>query len=1715
MILSMDTRIYYLAITFFLVITLLSGTVSASGADDLNSSLCGQDIEEFSVCLKNSTGNISGVLDEEVKSSENLQNSYSVNQDDFLIDQVIQPVPQDDNVYTFFDKEILTFDGKGPANSNILWNTTPLFGDIETPPVIADGRIFFSTWWTTDKMDDYYIYCYNLSDGKYLWKNTLANGVGSYLATAATGGGKVFVRGMNGVLYAVDLDTGATEWTKTLDNSPLWWSQTTSSPIVSGDYLLAVSQTTGVLRKFDFDGNEVKTYNGGGTLEYRSSPVVSGSDVYFSAGDSMKLFSLNYETFEENWNFISSEKILSSPVIDTDAVYFTTSSYLYAVNKSSGQELWKVGISSPSGAGTPAFMDGYFYVGEKDGLYKYSAADGSEVWHYLSASVAASPAAAENGVYFATNEKAGKVICVSPDDGNLIWEYAQPAPPGGYFAAFWGSSPVINDENLYIGSAYYDTLYCFGKADFSWKGAVTLEEGPDFKYSPTNNPSAEYEVNATSDLAALKKASETGGFEYYTDDSSYFLHKTFELTGIEGVSRADDFSYCWSEYINGERKTEGPGNNILNEGDLLQFVYGHCDSGKDIYPTPEKSDNSVNITVSLLKKQNKGPVNSNIRWNTTPLSGDADTPPVIADGKVFFSTWWTTNQMDDYYLYCCNQSDGSYLWKNTLASGVGSYLASAATGGDKVFVRGINGVLYAVDMDSGKTNWTKTLDNSPLWWSQATSSPVVSGDYILAVSQTTGILRKFDFEGNEVKTYNGGGTLEYRSSPVVSGGNVYFAAGDSMKLFSLKYETFEENWNFVSSEKILSSPVMGTDAVYFTTSSYLYAVNKSSGKELWKTGIISPSGAGTPAFMDSFLYVGEKDGLHKYSVADGTEVWHYSSASIAASPAVAENGVYFATNEKAGMLICVNPAEGTLIWEYAQPEPASGYFAAFWGSSPIIDDEKLYIGGAYYDTLYCFGPEMPLGEPHLYASPKGGKAPLNVSFSATGCENAKKFVLDFGDGSGKHISGSLSGVALSHIYTNVGEYSAKLTVYNNDETESRSGGDVKISVITSPVNETAESSISAVVPGVNISGSHSGRQDVRINLSGWHESGGVAGYAKPDGTKVMIQTGNYTKSAGVLSGEVTSVTITSPEINGTEISPDVGNASVNFNFTMGSYQENATVETTLSPDVMDDARNAFSVACTNSSLVCDSIAYTVYFTKSGFTNESAVLGVNLTFTVKNTWIDSQGGISDVRIIRWKDDGGSEVLLPSSYETLGNYTRLYVHSDGFSVYALILAHSSAPSPTPNPGGGGSGGGSSLTYTPVTLSSGTFEVTAVNSGKVYNVDLCTALGILYTNGISFVVDDGWYSEYGTLFVKSVRGKDNVGSAGWMYQVNGNTGSVGANVFNLNNGDEVLWYYSESMESVPEESADKIALKASISSSVSGSSGSFGGSSTATTTSGGNASAVTGFVDVVIRLPEDSSLTLEGGRMYFSIDITSAKSSGEDIIQDKNTLIITRGDLTLKIRFKDYNVRDGVTSGEIESILMSTAPVVKDSISGAKACLDMEMNSIPVDGQLILSIPDEVDSEMINQLLKNSGTGKVIGNAVYGLDTENENIENGVDIASATVYMTVSEELLGSKGSISEFRIIHILDNGSIEIITPEILNDDGAGMVTFKGTSDKGVSSFVLATLSSESKSSVSLGTEEDNSAGEEQNSEKSGSSVMPLFALMAILSAVIVLKFKRR
>ena len=114
-------------------------------------------------------------------------------------------------------------------------------------------------------------------------------------------------------------------------------------------------------------------------------------------------------------------------------------------------------------------------------------------------------------------------------------------------------------------------------------------------------------------------------------------------------------------------------------------------------------------------------------------------------------------------------------------------------------------------------------------------------------------------------------------------------------------------------------------------------------------------------------------------------------------------------------------------------------------------------------------------------------------------------------------------------------------------------------------------------------------------------------------------------------------------------------------------------------------------------------------------------------------------------------------------------------------------------------------------------GDLTLTADDSGKAYTIDKKTPIGLLNAAGIKYTISDSWWKEYGTLYLTSVDGKAGDGDKGWMFQVNGISPSAGPNSCPLRNGDEVIFYWSESMDSTPENSDRAIYLRTEITEST----------------------------------------------------------------------------------------------------------------------------------------------------------------------------------------------------------------------------------------------------------------------------------------------------------
>jgi len=930
----------------------------------------------------------------------------------------------------------------------------------------------------------------------------------------------------------------------------------------------------------------------------------------------------------------------------------------------------------------------------------------------------------------------------------------------------WGGAPDYAPSALAASDCIVNITVTLG--DFAgWNGSVSLISGTQI-YHPTNNLTATYILNNNTDLSALLAASDAGFFDdINVSDSWYSSYGTFSIVGINGLIGNYPTS-TWSLYLNGAATSMGLGGNTVSTGDLLQFCYGPGASNPDwstLSPTPTNFTKIINISLTSVgvnpspaPESGNGPSSANLRWSTKLASDNIDTTPLLYDGKVYISNTFGMTGGGTPKLYCLNQNDGSAVWNYTYPSGEGSYLATAAYGDGKIFVRSTVGKLYAISASGGTKLWEKSIDAvGGEYYFYATSSPVTYEDHLLIIAQKTGTLYDYDLNGDEIRHFTTGGELKYCSSPVVNSSQkrVYFAANNSRTLYALSFGDFSEKWESTVPADIRSSPVVGTNQIYLTTTDNLYGINISTGAQEWSVAIDGQ--IGTPFLSDGYLYVGEGDGLHKYSITDGTELWNYPSATVSVSPELSSGTVYFATNEAAGNIFALDASTGALQWQYGQTAPSDGNYAAFWGSSPKSYNGRLFIGTETYGKVFCFGP---------------------------------------GD-----------------TVTNTGE------------------------------------------------------------------SGGSSG----------------------------SETVTIPN--------------------------------------------------------------------------------------------------------------------------------------------------------------------LAYESVIFENTTFTKTAKNSGTDYTIPYNTALGILDASGYVYEIDDSYYEEYGSLFMDSVINIENEGAEGWMYQVNGITPGVGSNTYTITTGDKVVFYWSDSMAATPENSPHVIALLADLQEPEI--------SSTETI----NQVTIEELSDQIISLglPTGAELTIQGDRMYFSIDMAEAQRKGENVVQDKESFTINNNGVSITITLENFEERNDIISGPIASITLATLPTENtiENVGLVSGQIYANLYNVPVDAGVQLVIASPPSASQLNEEVALDNSGEVIQSVAYTFDVSKENLVDGIDIGSATLRMTVPQDWVEANGGEEAVRIVHEMDDGTTEILTPTLISTSDDGMMTFVAVSESGLSLFTLVTVGVEEVSATQIPAEQSN------------------------------------
>ncbi|MFH1068162.1 MAG: PQQ-binding-like beta-propeller repeat protein [Candidatus Glassbacteria bacterium] len=305
--------------------------------------------------------------------------------------------------------------------------------------------------------------------------------------------------------------------------------------------------------------------------------------------------------------------------------------------------------------------------------------------------------------------------------------------------------------------------------------------------------------------------------------------------------------------------------------------------------------------------------------------------PTLAGGTVYFGG-------EDSCLYAIDRSNGKLRWRFRTGGAVAS---TPAVEGNRVYFGSADGNFYALDAPSGKPVWSFKTGGERRFgaiglfgmqpadqmiadtWDFYLSSPAVYKRMVY-FGGGDGVLHALDRDsGRERWRFQTGGVVH--SSPAVDNGLIYIGSWDAC-LYALKADTGDLVWKFKTGEDekfhlmtgIQSSPVVAGGLVLVgARDANLYALEAKTGKEVWK---FSPSPTwivSSPAVSDSLVYFSTSDShkLYALELRNGRQVFEFeASLFVFSSPALTEHTAVFGCFN--GYLYALDCLTGRQLWAF-------------------------------------------------------------------------------------------------------------------------------------------------------------------------------------------------------------------------------------------------------------------------------------------------------------------------------------------------------------------------------------------------------------------------------------------------------------------------------------------------------------------------------------------------------------------------------------------------------------------------------------------------------------------------------------------------------------------------------------------------------------------------------------------------------------------------------
>ena len=307
------------------------------------------------------------------------------------------------------------------------------------------------------------------------------------------------------------------------------------------------------------------------------------------------------------------------------------------------------------------------------------------------------------------------------------------------------------------------------------------------------------------------------------------------------------------------------------------------------------------------------------------------------------------------------------LWIFNMESPIHS---SPAVYEDNIFYVNEQGILKAIDMETGEEKWDLDLksatnsspvihsnrlyigcedglkainiNNQKIVWEydcdSVESTPVFYDDVIYFGSDD-GHLYGLDTDGKVKMNIKLDGEL--KSSPCIVNDSIYIGSTNS-KLYSIGTDK-DKNWEFTTGDEILSSPAyVNSTVIVGSSDGNVYCFNESNGNLNWKVDL-NDKVISSPTIdeHDLSVYIGSDEGnLTCLDIRDGTIKWsHQTGGKVQTTAALKDNLVAFGSNN--GYLYVLNKYTGSEEFTY---NPGTMLFNSPITSSPVINGNTLLFG---------------------------------------------------------------------------------------------------------------------------------------------------------------------------------------------------------------------------------------------------------------------------------------------------------------------------------------------------------------------------------------------------------------------------------------------------------------------------------------------------------------------------------------------------------------------------------------------------------------------------------------------------------------------------------------------------------------------------------------------------------------------------------------------------